>query len=441
MGTTSLWLIIGLMMSQLVSALSDIGYFDLPSGAGQCTSYEAVLARFINDAITLNDALKTAMSTVTSAAYSTEEEWADYYVARVLFDLWFGITFDANSEVATNAEAWDILEATTERLDEFFSDGDGDLTAPVYPAKLFCGGSMGNFFDWNANALDVDAKNVEVNGEGVAIQTLYSKLYAKRDESSGSFGTTSPYYLSSLNRYIFLGDKIQQDICATTMNGGAMYGLTIPGYHGAVETTTTLADDADSEGEGESEVKVLYDAMSEIVLICPNILTGSVYTYSTLADMSSATAIKPGSGTGLNRIVTSSSTMFHELIHLTTTWVVSTGDETTSINPDFVGDYTYDVGEALELAQGRLANPNKPSEAYAAVSAALNAQSYVFFTTAWYNWKNNPVSSDDSFSAAVYYSGLPENWYWPQSSQDEAFAMGGFSASASSSDAGSDSDS
>ncbi|KAJ5710554.1 hypothetical protein N7488_004710 [Penicillium malachiteum] len=110
MGTTFLWLIIGLMMSQSVSAISSIGYFDLPSGAGECASYEAVLATFINDAITLNSALKPAIDTVSDADYSTEEKWADYFVARILFELWFGITFDGNSDVNANAESWDILQ-------------------------------------------------------------------------------------------------------------------------------------------------------------------------------------------------------------------------------------------------------------------------------------------------------------------------------------------
>ncbi|KAJ5710553.1 hypothetical protein N7488_004709 [Penicillium malachiteum] len=214
------------------------------------------------------------------------------------------------------------------------------------------------------------------------------------------------------------------------MNGGAMYGLTIPGYDGA-ETTIPRADDA----KEESEANLKYDAMSEIVLICPNILTGTAFKYLTLKDMSAATAIKPGSGTGLKTIVTSSSTMFHELIHLTTTW------EKNSINPNVVVDYTYDIGDALQLVQGKLANPNKPSEIYPAKYAALNAQSYVFFTIAWYNWKNNPVSSDDPLSAAVYYAGLPENWWWPQYSEDDALALAGFGVSSSDAASGSDSDS
>ncbi|KAJ5737068.1 uncharacterized protein N7483_002193 [Penicillium malachiteum] len=405
MGTTSLWLIIGLMMSRSVSALSNIGYFDFPTGAGECTGNEDVLADFMADAKDLYDGMVAAMDLVSDAAFSTEEEYADYYVARQLLLGWFGITFDDHSNVVDNAESWEILQ-----------DGDGDLTAPTYPANLFCEGSMGNFFDWSAVALDVDENNIMVEDQGVSIETLYPTIYAQRNSASSSFGTIKPYYLSSMNRYIFMGNQIDQDICATTLNGGEMYGLTMPGYV-ASETTTTVTDAA----EGPVEVELTYDVMADTVLICPNILTGTVFQYLTLADMTAGTAIEPGSGTGLNTIVTSSSTMFHELIHLTTTW---TSDD--SINPHVVVDYTYDVGEAVQLAEGILEIPNDPDEVYDAVYAALNAQNYVFFATAWYNWKNNPVSSDDELSAAVFFAGLPEVWYWPIASEKKAFKDAGF---------------
>ncbi|KAJ5717765.1 hypothetical protein N7488_003411 [Penicillium malachiteum] len=271
-----------------------------------------------------------------------------------------------------------------------------------------------------------------------AIKDVYSTQYAASSNSE-------PYWIPALKCYIFTDDVdvnsgSGEDLCGTDR----ALGWTVYGYH-ADSAYYSLAD-----GSIEYET---YEASTDIVVICPKVLTGESEKVDVL---SKVPYTEPSTATELSSILPISSTLFHELFHMTTYWEGEDVGEDAVPNTDYVEDFTYDLFEALDLAMGVLkrdsssnaegdgdsgsgsdadseseddgdsasysdaedygdsgsdsgsTSSDSDSEYYPSKEAARNAESYVFFAVAWWNYAKSWTEGD----SAVFYTGCAESWEW-----------------------------
>ncbi|KAJ5727305.1 hypothetical protein N7493_005125 [Penicillium malachiteum] len=368
-------------------------FFTLPDGAGTCTgsNTETFLGEMLDDATTLIKGMVAAVTAATTSA-TTEQGAKDKVVAQKLFTSFFGVAFEGNDALSAYEDAWAIVKSAITNVEEFLEDQV--YTCAKLPPVLFCD-NFGNGFDWDSQAKNAQGKAIVMSdGFEPAIKNIYSAEYA-------ASATSEPYWIPELNRYIFTSD--------VKVNSGQTFcgGKFLDGPF-----TATM-------GAGESEQ---VDLLAKV-------------PYTT-----------PSTTKQLSKILPISSTLFHELFHMTTYWEGEDVGETAEHNTDFVTDITYDLFEALDLAMGLLKIPVDPSsdaegdgdsesdsdaeddgesgsdsdsgsdsgssdsdsEYYSFEDAAQNAESYVFFAVAWWNYAKTWTEGD----SAVFYTGCAETWDW-----------------------------
>ncbi|KAJ5646715.1 hypothetical protein N7490_003087 [Penicillium lividum] len=331
---TSIWLTIGLMVSQITWVHGAIdSYFDLPSGAGECsgTNTMSFLNDMMSDASSLIDGMQNAVSAAVNSG-STAKEKKNRIVARKLFTSFFGFTFlDEDDVVANDGEyvvvdddldAWDVLTAAIDNVEEFIAD-ETYITTKI-PPILFCD-NFANKFPWNTQAKDALGNAiVESDGYEPTIRDLYTEF-----EEAGA----TPYWIPALKRYMFT-DYDSADLCSE------FYGATIYGYQ-----SSTAFDDA-----GDS---IRFQALPDTVLICPKVLWGGTEDVDLLDDIE---YVAPYTAERLSDILPRSSTLFHEMFHMTTHWVGDDVGDDVQVGSNSIVDITYDLFKALKLATGTLTN-------------------------------------------------------------------------------------
>ncbi|PYH90937.1 hypothetical protein BO71DRAFT_443541 [Aspergillus ellipticus CBS 707.79] len=349
---SSLWLIIGLMANQAASDITED--FDLPGGQGNRNQHTAKLGNYMTDATTLVNGMYDAMVAATSKDKSEAR-----MVAQKLFTAYFGVQF-----MTLDGERGEVggrlirLSADTVYYLHTFVNA-GDYTALVHPPNLFCN-SYGQMFTWDDAVFDASGDQVEVDGQIQSIRDLYEPEYTAAPERR-------PYLIPDLRNYAFLDDKYDKDICSTNL----LMGMSAPGHQKRVELDEASSHPASSaSGSNEAQVteRVLYEALQDSILICPNVLNGKYNRYAYLSDVP---YVQAGSAIKLPDLLTESSTMLHELVHLVTFWRAA--DLKSGQRWLRATDIKYALAACLELAN---------SNAFADTS--LNVKNYTFFAMAWW---------------------------------------------------------
>ncbi|KAJ5667083.1 hypothetical protein N7507_002947 [Penicillium longicatenatum] len=310
-------------------------------------------------------------------------------VARELFTAWFGIEFDGTGALlAESNTAWTVVTEHITRLQSLITN-DGAYQAWKSPANLFCG-DFGVQFGWNT---------VMLNSDGQKVDSLATVEQMYHDWKSYIGGEQQPYWVPSLNAYYL--------ISPTTFNGGAMC------------SDTNGLEGLNSFGNSESLKSITLDglnypvyreALSDFVLICPNVLGAS-----TASDSSAGNILLSDIGTltmtaalidrpQLSFVKPMSTVMLHEILHMVTRWDVTTAGTISGQN--MIVDHSYKMMDCLSMALSPWV-VTKNDGSTVTKYAYQNTENYVYFALAWWYYNSQTRGTD---TPATFYAGLLQKW-------------------------------
>jgi len=202
------------------------------------------------------------------------------------------------------------------RLQSLITNG-GAYQAWKSPANLFCG-DFGEPLGWNTVMFTSDGKQVE---PFATVEQVY------HDWATYIGGSQQPYYVPSLNMYYL--------ISPTTFKAGAMCSDT-SGLEGL--NSFGNSDSLKSITFNGLNYPVYREALSDFVLICPNVLGAS-----TASDSSAGNILLSDIGTltvtadvvdrpQLSFVKPMCTVMLHEILHMVTRWDVTTASTTSGSN-------------------------------------------------------------------------------------------------------------
>ncbi|KAJ5691718.1 hypothetical protein N7488_012453 [Penicillium malachiteum] len=238
-------------------------------------------------------------------------------------------------------------------------------------------------------------------------------------------GAQLPYYVAPINEYYmmspstFMGNE-GADLCGP----GGLEGLNSFGSPRAESTITILQT-------GEI-FHVVREAISDFVLICPNVLSDGVasawsYGYSTLSDIP-LFAVDLTLPVQLRKVRPKSAVLLHEILHMVSRWdgygtnaangatmIVDYSCEyhliifpiplrpCTGTDPPLTIDDVFDcLGFAIQPQQVIMSGAAVTAFAY------LNTENYVNFALAW--WYYNSRTDWQGTTPATFYAGFLQPW-------------------------------
>lgn len=285
-----------------------------------------------------------------------------------------------------------------------FLDGNG-LIAPESSPELLCGGTSFRPFEWTDSVLEWDSsKGTETAREIDDSEVMISQVYDYDSESL-------PYLLQNNHKYYVVRDDLSPtNICNPLDTTKEPFLAHV--FSGQAATRRTVMAQP-----------VFIDGVSPLVVMCPaGLEKGS------LSDLESKKGTRIIGETNINEInqeVPGPTTLFHELIHLTSFWA-ETDDGAFTKSDNYIKDYSCgfhfcfffyfeiynecadirlcidDAVKCLQMAStGIELTISDETKVYTPGDASLNAESYTFFALSYWYF----METDQTF-----YEGLLVNW-------------------------------
>ncbi|KAJ5783750.1 uncharacterized protein N7518_009427 [Penicillium psychrosexuale] len=309
-------------------------------------------------------------------------------VARELFTAWFGIRFDGTGALlAESNTAWTVVTEHITRLQSLITNG-GAYQAWKSPANLFCG-DFGEPFGWDTVMFDSAGRQLN---SLATVEDIY------HDWASYIGGSQVPYYVPSLNNYYLLSPTTfsADTMCSDT---SGLQGLNSFGN----------SDSLKSIPRDGLNYPVYREALSDFVLICPNVLGAS-----TASDSSAGNILLSDIGTltvtadlvdrpQLSFVKPMSTVILHEILHMVTRWDVTTAGTISGQN--MIVDHSYNMMDCLSMAL----SPWIVTQDGSTVTkyAYQNTENYVHFALAWWYYNSKTVGTD---TPATFYAGFLQKW-------------------------------
>ncbi|GFG02374.1 hypothetical protein IFM61606_04649 [Aspergillus udagawae] len=343
--------------------------FLLDSGPGGCTSKETTLDNWLTEVFLLHDAIKTAYANIQG-----DRSW------MLMWYTWFGVqlnfqTGGVDVSDAANKKLWDTIGDHISRVTKFLS-GAGLAKPQVAGEKprLFCGPEAGEHQPWAGSVVkDHKGQDVVTKRDPETQQPIeYLNLATAFLETSRN-PKANAFWFSAFNGYD-LDYKGETSLCPENPSDGKpRYAKTA---RPATSWPTIFADDAD----------FTFGRANRHILFCPLSFspTAGSHSYPSLTkaveEDNYPTAGLKDVNAALDKMMTVSSTMYHELYHLT--------------DDDNTPDQDYSLNNIIRNA----ANPSKRE------ANSHNPETYTLFATAAYLLLNAPADEEP----CLYIGGFPK---------------------------------
>ncbi|OKL56215.1 hypothetical protein UA08_08368 [Talaromyces atroroseus] len=335
------------------AAHAEIFDYDVGTTEGKCTKAQLMK---------IDELIDDCNALVEAAMWAIEQHSQGQASAGVLtlFTSYFGIEWDWNIEGgfadAVSADAWSNIIYTFQEIQVFLQGADLSPYASSDPSQkpyIFCGEGNYERWDWYDEALDQDM-------EPIPKARLYGGGYYTVKEMYGAeFTEQNVFYSLKDKGYLFSNG----DGCQPYVNSEGVTSVSVAFTSRPVKARTN-----------PSEPQTV---LPPSLTLCPATLDAPSNNEPAL--LSDITYPTPEAPVALDSMVTQSASMFHELAHLTT---------------DYVVDYWYPLNVVI-------ANAVYSSD-QGGTLASRNAESYMYFALAVWFYKNAPSGT----TPATFYRGM-----------------------------------
>ncbi|KAL5342015.1 hypothetical protein BJX70DRAFT_405368 [Aspergillus crustosus] len=343
--------------------------FLLDDGPGGCIGQEEVLTDWLQESMQLHGALERLYANVAG-------DLAKAY----LWLTWFGVQFrngDIDFEDEENAQLWSNIGDHISRVSSFFAGRQlQDPQVSSESPRLFCGADAATFQDWSASVVrDRDGNDVVWSEDPETGHVEYLGLGRAFGEMAGDLNARA-FWFDAYNGYSIHFER-QESVCQSNSNR-LMYANT-------ARPMSSWPSSALSPG-----VDFEFGRANRHIMLCPPSFnpSGGVHSYPSLAravhEDTYPTADVRDPGEALTRMLPVSSTLYHEIYHLT--------------DADNTPDRGYTINEILLNARDedfRLVNSHNP-ETF--VNIAMAAFLYFY-----------PPHPEDDDERCVYLGHFPKS--------------------------------
>ncbi|EAW24241.1 uncharacterized protein NFIA_038150 [Aspergillus fischeri NRRL 181] len=343
--------------------------FLLDSGPGGCTSKEATLDNWLTEVFLLHDAIKTAYANIQG-----DRSW------MLMWYTWFGVQLNMQTggvdvSDAANKQLWDTIGDHISRVTKFLA-GAGLANPQVAGEnpRLFCGPEAGEHQPWSESVVKdhngqdvVTARDPDTQQPTEYLKLGTAFLSTVRDPNANAF------WFSAFNGYD-LDFSGETSLCAENpKDGKRRFAKTA---RPASSWPVIFSDGAD----------FTFGRANRHILFCPRSFSPPTgfHSYPSLTkaveEDNYPTAGMKDENESLDKMMPVSSTLYHELYHLT--------------DDDNTKDQAYSLDRVIR-------NARDPSTRE---GNSHNPETYTLFATAAYLYLNAPQDEEP----CLYISGFPK---------------------------------